>query len=555
MSARPKLRTDLVVVEQVYRGEVAFIVKDPLTHKYFRFRPVEVGIMQAFDGLRTTAEVAAALVEEGLNVTARALDGFAGRLSKIGLMERTLRERSVLELERLREERRKRQRRPLFKGELLRMRWSVADPDALLERWRPRLAFFFTREFVAFTAALFVVYTGIFVVRWDAVAAEAAWLFNPSEYTLHRVLTLYLTAIATLTIHELGHGVACKHFGGKVNEMGAMLIYFEPAFYCNVNDAWTFPDRSARLWVTAAGGWIQFVVAGLAAIVWALTNSGTLISEIAFDAALAGGVITILANANPLIPLDGYFALSDWLEMPNLRQRASAHAGWWLKRHVLRLDVPEPAADPGERRTLLIFGMLASTYIAMILFFVATKMHGWFTAALGAAGGAFFLLAVAMLLRERLFNLGRLVKAAALEWRGRLRESPRMRRGAMLAAGALLVLALVPWPITVPGHFVTAPTRTYAIGSPDPGQVMEVFVDEGMAVAAGAPVLRLRSPALERAAIAAAHARDSLARRRVRARAAGDAAGAAVWAAEVLAATALASALDERLEALTLRAP
>ena len=69
-------------------------------------------------------------------------------------------------------------------------------------------------------------------------------------------------------IHELGHGYTCKYFGGQVHEIGAMLLYFEPAFFCNVNDAWTFPELRARLWVTAAGSWIQLVVASLAAIVW-----------------------------------------------------------------------------------------------------------------------------------------------------------------------------------------------------------------------------------------------------------------------------------------------
>ena len=555
MNPCPKLRTDLVVVEQVYRGEATFIVKDPVSHKYFRFRPVEVGIMQAFDGLRTTAEVAGALVEEGLNVTARALDGFAARLAKIGLLERTLRERSVLELERLRAERRKRQRRPLFRGEVFRMRWSVGDPDKLLDRWRPHLRIFFTREFVAFSAALLVVYIAIIAARWDQFTAAAAWLFDPSQYTAGRLLVFYVTAMTTLAIHELGHGVACKHFGGHVHELGAMLIYFEPAFYCNVNDAWTFPDRSARLWVTAAGGWIQFITAAFGAMVWAVTAPGTLVSDIAFAAMLVGGVATVLANANPLIPMDGYFALGDWLEMPNLRQRAFAHAGWWVRRHLLRLDVPEPPAQPGERRTLLLYGALASAYVGTVLFLLARHVYGWLSAALGAAAGTAFLLALGLMLRERLQRLGRLARATSLEWRARWVRSPRMRRVGLGVAGALILIAVIPWPVTVPGRYVVAPSRIWALGTPDSAQVLEVLVNEGTAVEAGAPLLRLRSPMLERERVAAAHARDSLARLAVRARTGGDAAEAEVRAAEARAAALRAAALDERIDALLLRAP
>lgn len=555
MTPRPRFRTDLVVVQQVYRGEAMFIVKDPVSHKYFRFRPVEVGIMQAFDGARTVADVAGALAEEGLKVTVRALDGFVARLAKLGLLERTLQERTVLELERLREERRRRQRRPLFRGEVMRMRWSVGDPDAMLERWKPHMAFFFTRGFVAASAVLLVAYVAIVALRWGEFTGQIAWLFDPSQYTAGRLLVFWVTAFSTLAIHELGHGVACKHFGGHVHEMGAMLIYFEPAFYCNVNDAWTFPDRSARLWVTAAGGWIQFILAALGAITWVIVAPGTLVSEVALAAMLVGGVFTVLANANPLIPLDGYFALSDWLETPNLRQRAFAHAGWWVRRHVLRLDAPEPPAEPGERRTLLVYGALASLYISLILGTVAMHVYGWARSLLGVAGGVFFVLALAFALREKLQGLARMLRGAALEWRGRWAAQPGARRWTLAALGGLLLLALVPWPLTVPGRFVTAAPRTFGLGPPDPAQVAEVYVDEGTMVAAGTPVLRLRSPALEREAVMAAHERDSLVRHAVRARAQGDAGGAESYAAEVRSAAVRAEALEERLAALTLRAP
>ena len=111
MSERPRLRPDLVLVEQTYRGEQSYIVKDPTTHKYFRFRPVEVAVMQTLDGSRTVAEAAAALLEQGLRVSAAAVGKFAEKLKAMDLCERTLRERSVLLMERLRAQRHSRIRR------------------------------------------------------------------------------------------------------------------------------------------------------------------------------------------------------------------------------------------------------------------------------------------------------------------------------------------------------------------------------------------------------------------------------------------------------------
>ena len=74
MNQHPKLRTDLVLVEQTYRGEQSFIVKDPEARKYYRFRPAEVAVMRSLDGERTTVEAAAALLDEGIKVSAAAIN-------------------------------------------------------------------------------------------------------------------------------------------------------------------------------------------------------------------------------------------------------------------------------------------------------------------------------------------------------------------------------------------------------------------------------------------------------------------------------------------------
>ena len=99
MNPRPKLRRDLVFVEQTYRGEQSYILKDPESFKYYRFGPVEVRVMQALDGERTSAEAAAALVAGGLRVSSAVVEKFANKLTAMGLCERTVGERSVLLLD------------------------------------------------------------------------------------------------------------------------------------------------------------------------------------------------------------------------------------------------------------------------------------------------------------------------------------------------------------------------------------------------------------------------------------------------------------------------
>ena len=83
MTAGPKLREDLVLVEQTYRGEQSFIVKDPESRKYFRFRPLEIRVMQALDGQHTPEAAADLLRANGIPVSAAAVEkpapGFGSR--------------------------------------------------------------------------------------------------------------------------------------------------------------------------------------------------------------------------------------------------------------------------------------------------------------------------------------------------------------------------------------------------------------------------------------------------------------------------------------------
>jgi putative peptide zinc metalloprotease protein len=218
-----------------------------------------------------------------------------------------------------------------------------------------------------------------------------------------------------------------------------MLFYFEPAFFCNVNDAWTFPELRARLWVTAAGSWAQMVVASVAAVVWWAAAPDTLLSAIALSAVIMGGITSVFMNLNPLVPLDGYYALSDWLEVPNLRQAAMAHLKWTLQTRVLRRDVPMPPADEREERIFLIYGALAAVYITSALLIVAGVVYGWLDRWLGAVGGVLFLIAIWLMARESVATVFRGALQIWREQRARVTGFWRSRRAAALTIVAVVV--------------------------------------------------------------------------------------------------------------------
>lgn len=550
----PRLRSDLAIVEQIFRGETSFVVKDPSTQKYFRFRPVEMGVMRHFDGTRSPDDIAASLTEGGLRLTARTVDGFARRLGALGLLERTLVERTTLELERIRAERRRRRRPAMFRGELLRMRWSLGDPDHLFDRLLPSLRWMFSPAFIVASVVAFIAYFLILGATWNAFASAVVQSYSPSNLTLGSIAVLWVTGLIVILIHELGHGFACKYFGGEVHELGFMLMYFQPAFYCNVNDAWSFPTLRARLWVTAAGGWIQFVVASLAAMVWYVVRPGTLGSEVAVAAMIVGGATTLVTNANPLLPLDGYFALTDWLEIPNLRIRAREYFAWWLRRHVLRIDLPEPPVSDREKRVFVIYGALALCYITGLFLLLGLWLVGRARAAFGAIGVLIALGLIGMLMRRSIGEWGSAVMLSVRKWRAERRRGRWWRLPTAVTLGVAVVLAVMPWTLTTAGQFVVAPVNATDVTAPDSGLVATVFVREGMQVVTGALLARLVDRDLERELLASARTVDSLSVATSRARAALASGMVERLEAERSEAVARFATLQSRVDALTLRA-
>jgi putative peptide zinc metalloprotease protein len=550
-AATPCLRADLSIVEQTYRGATSFVVKDLAAQKYYRFGANEIRVMRCFDGRRTLAEVARMLHDGGMRVSVAAVEGFARKLAGSGFLERSIEERTTLQLERLRAERQKRHRPKLFRGEILRMRWSFGDPDALLSRTLPVIRWMFTPAFIVASLVLFAAYCLILGEGWQTFTAALSATYSLHSLTLGRALLFWLMAGVVILIHELGHGFTCKYFGGEVRELGFMLLYFQPAFFCNVSDAWSFPARRARLWVTAAGTWIQVVLASLAAIVWWAAAPGTVVADAAIAVMVVGGVTTVLTNANPLLPLDGYFALSDWMEIGNLRHRAFAHLRWWIRQHAFRLESPEPPATARERRVFLVYAALASIYIAGLFAFMAVLAYGWVQRALGAAGAICMIVALAIATRKTIVEWTRTLLLAARAARAR---RSRFTRIAAVTAFALVALMLAPWSLTTTGQFMMAPTLTQTIAAPDTGVVADVFVSAGERVAVGAPLLRLVDRELDQDLLIAGRAIDSLSRAELVARSSGAAGDASRLAAERNAAAAALAALEGRSSRLTIRA-
>src|SRR5437870_1877776 len=275
----PKLRSDLVISRQAG----AVVLKDPTTGRFFRFGEAEHFITSQLDGATPLAVVRRRAGEEfGSLPEPEVVERFVESLKRLGLLEADdagLERPAAL-------------RRPT-RGCLLYLRLSAFDPDRLLDRLVGKVGFCFTPAFLVFSAAVIVLGLGIAVAELGEITRDLERLWR-----VEMVLVAWLVIFAVSAAHEFAHSLTCKRFGGHVHEMGFLLIYFHPAFYCNVSDAWLFAEKSKRLWVTIAGPYLEMFLWALAVIIWRVTEPGTWPSAVAL-VVVAASAFRLFINLNP----------------------------------------------------------------------------------------------------------------------------------------------------------------------------------------------------------------------------------------------------------------
>jgi putative peptide zinc metalloprotease protein len=555
LDSRPRLHPDVKIVRREVKGEVHYVVREPIERKYYQFDEVVVTLMRLMDGERTPDEIADAAAKTlGARPNPGVVADFAQKLKRMGIVERSPSEQHLMLQERLRKKRKIRSKKRA-QGSILKLQIAFGDPDVGFGRIQGALHWMWTPGFVAVSMLFFVTYLVVTFAKWPEFARGTI-----DVYTLNGigpwdiVLLIVITAVITI-IHELGHGLTTKALGGEVHEWGAMLLYFSPAFYCVTDDAWTFQKRSHRLWTTFAGPWIELMTATVAGVVWAFTEPGTFINWVAFLTFLLGGLSSIFSNLNPLIPLDGYYALADWLEIPRLRGGSFEYWGWLVKRYLLGVDAREPRVTPREKRIFLTYGSLAFVYSA----FVAVVGLLWLIFIFGRFIGPWIWVLVAFIVmklaRKHAGRSRALALAARTRWRAGFMSGPR---AGLLAIAVVAVLALpfvIPWTYRASGELTIESAPPSPVRVQVDGILEQLLVVEGDTVEAGVPLAVLWNPALESEYLDREAEVRRLSLRRARAEARLDLAGAADAAATLEKVTEELEVLRQRRERLVIRAP
>jgi len=476
----PKLRDDVVISPREGAGETAYVVNDPRSRRFFRLGEAEVFLARQLDGA-TPLEVVRKRAEEQFqtSLSDETLRRFVDSLKGLGLLEQPA---DAVQVPQPRPSR--------IRGNLFYLRWKAFDPDRLLGALYKKLRFFFTPAFVVLSAILFLLALGVAVVDWNMLGQRIPHLMRFDAFVL-----AWGVLIGVLVLHEFAHGLTCKHFGGQVHEMGFMLIFFQPAMYCNVSDAWMFPKKSQRLWVTFAGAWFEMFLWSVATLVWRLTDPATVLNFVSLMVMLTSGIKTIF-NLNPLIKLDGYYLLSDWLDVPNLNWRS-----WGYVRHRIKcfLGLAEsadgPKATPRERRIYWIYGTLSMGFVFLLMGWILTAFSDHLTRNYQATGFVVVATLVVLWFSRPIMRL--LTKPLA--WVTAARDPKRRWRGIKVGVAVVLLLALsllAHMELTVSSPLTILPARYAEIRAEEEGIVDTVYVDESDRVEVGQPIAHLSDRAI-----------------------------------------------------------
>jgi len=450
-----------------------------------RFNPVAHFAIGLMDGFRTVQEIwDAAIARFGDDApTQDEMIRLLGQLHSADVLQSEVAP-DVAELLR----RAKKSARKTWKQNLLSplaVRIPLIDPDRFLERW------------LGWYRALFG-WGGLLlwcaVVGSAAVAAAQHWPeltkdFSDRVLAPQNLLIMWLTFPLLKLCHEFGHACATRAWGGEVHEMGIMFLVLMPIPYVDATAASAFRETRRRVLVGAAGMVVEVFIASLALFLWLEVQPG-LFRAVLYNVMLIAGVSTVFFNANPLLRFDGYYILSDLIQIPNLRNRAQQYLSHLAETRLFGLKLPEIEASRGEKRWFVFFAIASFVYrifimLAIALFIASQYMILGVLLALWALFTAFVIPLVK--------GIGYLMVHARLR-RNRLRAIG-VSAGVVGTLAALLFAVPVPLWSRAEGVIWVPDDATVRAGAD--GFIKKVAVDPGAIVRRGRPLVVAENLELE----------------------------------------------------------
>ncbi|MEQ9843746.1 HlyD family efflux transporter periplasmic adaptor subunit [Pectobacterium brasiliense] len=462
-------------------GSPSWTLEDPLRGLYFRIGWAEMAMLS-----RWSMGNAAQIVADVNQTSALTLDDsdvqYFNRFLQANSLTRVSGDEALAQFSRQVEQSRVSIWRKLLKNYLF-FRIPLWHPDRFLGATLPWVEPFFSRTFLKLT--LLVAVLGLFLAgrQWETFKHTFLHFF-----TLEGAALAGLTLCFTKILHEFGHAYTCKRFGARVATMGVAFLVMMPVLYTDTSGSWKLTRRRQRMAIGAAGMMTELVLAAWATLAWSFLPDGMLRSA-AFMLATTTWIMTLAINLSPLMRFDGYFLLSDGLQMPNLQNRGFAIGRWQMREWLFGLgDAPPEHFPRWLQRTLVgyafavwIYRFFLFTGIAILVYHMTFKLLGMLLFAIEI--GYFVVMPVVNEVRE---------------WSKR-RKDYRMNRNmttTLVVSAVVLLLLMIPWQRGVYAPALLRAEQQSSLYMPVPAMIQRIDVKVGQPVQAGQTLFTLSSDAL-----------------------------------------------------------
>jgi putative peptide zinc metalloprotease protein len=374
-----------------------------------------------------------------------------------------------------------------FLANILFIKIPIIDPERMLTGMYPYFRWIFTPYFVAASVGLMLAAITLVVSQWDLFYSKLPEF--QSFFNWWTIFSFWISLAVVKVIHEFGHGLTAKHYGGEVHEMGILFLVLTPALYCDVTDSWLLPNKWHRIWISAAGIYVELFLASIATFTWFYSEPG-LLNSLSMAVMFICSINTVLFNANPLLRYDGYYVMADWLEIPNLRIKSTQFFAYLVQEKVLGLEIPVQSYLPKGRRILFVIYAIASyvyrwVVTFSIIFFLSQVLKPY---KLQSVSYMLAVGALVPLLGMPVYQIGKFLRTP-----GRLRKVKKARAAGFAVAAVAIVagILLIPTPLRIQGTLVLMADKPEEIYSEVEGQLVELNVRDGEWVKKGTVIAKL----------------------------------------------------------------
>jgi putative peptide zinc metalloprotease protein len=505
-SLRPSLPRHIHIQRRDYNNERWYILQDKSNGRFHRLTPSAWRLISAMDGRNSLGQILASAAHEEFYTSAEEIptrDDLIHLLQYLHVADLLVCDLppNTQELFARREQKKQQRWLRLLMNPLT---WNIplGNPDRLLNKLMPLARLLASRS-------MGIVW--LLVVGYALLQAGVHWT-QLTQGHLDRVLSpsnlflLWLTYPCFKVLHELGHGLFTKVWGGQVNDCGLVFVVGTPLPYVDASAATGFQSKRQRLMVGAAGMAVELFLAALALLLWLQLPNGFL-RDFLYNIIIIGGVSTLFFNGNPLMRFDGYHLLTDAFDLPNLATRANQQFSYLLRRYVYGVSgIFSPAVNAREAVLLTGYSIAAFAYRVFMLFFIILLVANYFPT-LGLVIGCW-------LLFFQLFWPA--IKALNYLLRDKQLARTRTRALGVTVVGAALVVLLlvaVPMPMSTSTEAVLWLPDEARVKVESSGEVVQVLVADGDTVVQGQELVRLSNPVLvANLAVQQAHLREYEAR-------------------------------------------